>query len=102
MAGNRTIEGILAERDRRWPGGNPGRGHPYGKALGYYKNRKREEWASLTLTDDEVVGLVNVKFLSAHYGLAPDEVIKLRKEGDGFVKLSAQVKIEADRFLVVL
>lgn len=63
-------------------------GPPYGKAYGYYKNRKREEWAALKLTDDEIVNLVNVKFLSAHYGLTPDEVTKLRKEGDSFMKLS--------------
>jgi hypothetical protein len=72
-------------------------GPPYGKAFGYYRNRPRHEWVALKLTDDEIVGLVNVKLLSARSGLSPDEVMKLRKDGDSFVRLSSVVKDESTK-----
>jgi hypothetical protein len=72
-------------------------GPPYGKAFGYYRNRARHEWVSLKLTDAEIVGLVNVKLLSARSGLSPDEVMKLRKDGDNFVKLCSAVKDESKK-----
>jgi len=67
-------------------------GPPYGRALGHFKNRKRSAWASIQLTDSDVVHLVNVKFCSKHYGYAPDEVIKLWRKGDSFLTLNSRVK----------
>ena len=72
-------------------------GPPYGKAYGYYRNKKRSEWASIQLDDSAIVHLTHVKFLSKHYGLTPDEVIEQQGKGAGLVGLHASVKKRRDR-----
>lgn len=68
-------------------------GPPYGKAWGHFKNGKRTNWAAVRLSDDDVVTLVNVRFLAAHHGCTPDEVIEMRQKGTGFVKLHVGFKL---------
>jgi len=59
-------------------------GPPYGKALGHYKNRHRSKWKSIRLDDDDVVNLVNLKFISEHSMSSPSEIALLRSQGKGF------------------
>ena len=66
-------------------------GPPYGNAFGHFK-RPRAEWAAIRLPDDDVVTLVNAKFLSAHHGVSPDEVIEMRGKEESFVKLQGRMK----------
>jgi len=66
-------------------------GPPYGKAYGYYKKKPRKEWKKIVLTDDDVINLVNLRFISEHYGYAPEEVIKLRKGGKNFIKINNEI-----------
>ncbi len=68
-------------------------GPPFGRALGHFKNKKRSEWATIRLADADVVNLVNVKFLSAHYGFTADKIITMRQKGDNFIKLNSRVKV---------
>lgn len=70
--------------------GDPG--PPYGNAYGHFKNRHRNEWGNIRLTDSDVVNLVNLKFISEHYGCTPDDVIKMRSKGSNFVNINAEVK----------
>ncbi|MBN1444379.1 MAG: hypothetical protein JXA90_16830 [Planctomycetes bacterium] len=58
-------------------------GPPYGRAIGHFRNRKRSEWHTLQLTDQDVAHLVSVKFMAAHYGCSPDDVLKLHARGEG-------------------
>jgi hypothetical protein len=67
-------------------------GPPYGRALGYYKNKPRKEWKTIKLGDDDVVNLVNLKFISNHYGYSPSTVIKMRSEGKKFVAINKEAK----------
>jgi hypothetical protein len=67
-------------------------GPPYGKAYGHYMNRPQREWRALVLSDAEVVNLVNLRFISEHYGYPPEEVIKMREGGRGFVSINKDVK----------
>jgi hypothetical protein len=67
-------------------------GPPYGRALGHFKNRKRSAWGKIQLADDDIVSLVNIKFLAAHHGCTPDAVIKMRQKGDGFIQLHGRAK----------
>lgn len=67
-------------------------GPPYGKAWGYYKNKKRSKWKSIHLSDADIVNFVNIKFMSEHYGYSPDEVVKIRDKKQSFVNLNAKVK----------
>ena len=59
-------------------------GPPYGKAWGYYKKTPRARWNTIRLTDLEVVDLVNLKLCADHYGVGPDRVVTLRRQGKRF------------------
>ncbi len=67
-------------------------GPPYGKAYGHFKNKKKNQWGTIKLTDVEVVNFVNLRFISEHYGYSPDDVIKMREKGNSFVVINAEVK----------
>lgn len=57
-------------------------GPPYGKAYGYYKNPKRK--GKVVFTDHDVINLVNLRFISEYYAIAPEAVIEKRGRGEGF------------------
>ena len=66
-------------------------GPPYGKAYGYYKKyRPNKEWKRIVLSDYEVIDLVNLKFISAHYQLKPEVVIEMRSRGKNFVSINEE------------
>jgi hypothetical protein len=67
-------------------------GPPYGKAYGYYKNKKRAEWGHIALADSDIINLVNLRFLSERYRRTPDEIVKLRGRGDTFVVITKEMK----------
>jgi len=67
-------------------------GPPYGKAYGHFKGKKRSQWRQIRLTDAEIVNLVNLRFISEHYGYAPEEVMKMREKGKDFVIINGQIK----------
>lgn len=67
-------------------------GPPYGKAYGHFKNRERNQWREIKLTDGDIVNFVNLKFISEHYGCSPDEVVKMRENGKNFIDINTEVK----------
>ena len=68
-------------------------GPPYGKAYGYYKKYSpKKEWRKIVLSDNEVVDLVNLRFISEYHRLTPAEVIKMRGQGKNFVNINAEIK----------
>lgn len=69
-------------------------GPPYGKAYGYYNNRPRKEWKQIRLDDDDIVNLVNLRFMSKHYGYAPENVMRFRSNGEDFLKINADIRQE--------
>lgn len=62
-------------------------GPPYGRAYGYFRNKPKSGWGKIKLKDDEIVHLVNVKFLSSHHRRSPDDVLRMNRAGRSFVKL---------------
>jgi hypothetical protein len=67
-------------------------GPPYGKALGHFKNHQRKEWNQIKFTDSEITALVNLKFLSEHYGYSPAQIGKMSGKDGDFVKVNQKVK----------
>lgn len=67
-------------------------GPPYGKAYGYYKNKPRKQWKTIRLGDADVVNFVNLRFISEHYGFAPEEIISMRSKGKNFLTIHTEVK----------
>jgi hypothetical protein len=65
-------------------------GPPYGKAYGHYK-KPRKQWKTIVLSDDDVVNLVHVRFLSEHYRVPPERVIEVRAHQHDFVAVHYEV-----------
>lgn len=66
-------------------------GPPYGRALGHYKKKHRKEWRTIVLRDADVINLVDLRFLSEHYSVAPERIIELRGRDRDFVAIHAEV-----------
>jgi hypothetical protein len=66
-------------------------GPPYGKAYGYYKKRPRKEWKTIVLGDNDIINLVNLRFISEYYNYEPEKVIKLREGGKNFIVVNQEV-----------
>ena len=66
-------------------------GPPYGRALGHYKKTHRTQWSTIVLTDADIINLVELRFLSDHYGVAPERVIALRERDSDFVIIHANI-----------
>lgn len=67
-------------------------GPPYGKAYGHFKGKKQKQWRKLNLSNAEIINLVNLRFLSDHYGYSVDEIVKMREEGHSFIKIGTKVR----------
>lgn len=68
-------------------------GPPYGKAYGNYKKyRTKKEWKKIVLNDNEIVDLVNLRFISEYHKLVPDKVIAMRGQGKNFVNINSEIK----------
>lgn len=69
-------------------------GPPYGKAWGYFKKRRREQWRVTDLDQRDIIDLVNLRLIVEWTGRPADEVARLRSKGldfDGvFVKLAGK------------
>ena len=61
-------------------------GPPYGRAYGHYKKPKKQ-WNTIALTDADVVNLVQLRFISDHYHIAPDRVIEMRERNTDFIAI---------------
>jgi len=66
-------------------------GPPYGHAYGHYKHKKKHEWKNIRLSDNDVVNLVNLKFISEHHHYPAEEVIKKRSSGHDFARVHHEV-----------
>jgi hypothetical protein len=66
-------------------------GPPYGKAWGYYKKTPRARWNTIVLSDREVVDLANLKLCVDHYRVPPEQVIVLRRQGQGFAVIHGEL-----------
>jgi hypothetical protein len=65
-------------------------GPPYGRAYGHYK-KPRKQWNTIVLTDADIVNLVELRFMSEHYHVAPDRIVELRERDVDFVTIHSDV-----------
>lgn len=65
---------------------------PYGKAYGYHKTSKHR------LRDAEIVDLVNVRFLSEHHRISPDEVIDRRRGGERYYRIDEHYRDKKEKY----
>ena len=69
---------------------NPG--PPYGKAYGHYKNKPKNSWHKINLDDNDIVNIINLKFITSRYGCTVEEIVKLRKRNKSYVSINSNLK----------
>lgn len=68
-------------------------GPPYGNAYGYYK-KHGHDYKKVVLADDDVVNLVNLRFVSEYHGVAAEMVMDRRGKGETFVVINDDFRKE--------
>ncbi len=68
---------------------------PYGHAYRWYNKKPKREWKTISLTEKDVVNLVNLRFISDNYGCAPERVIEMRAAGKSFLQINEAIRKEA-------
>jgi len=70
-------------------------GPPYGNAYGYYRKfGPKGDWKKAKLSDREIVDLVNLRFMSEHYSMAPERVMEMRSHEKRFVVINDEIRKE--------
>ncbi|MCX7771123.1 MAG: hypothetical protein N2202_08605 [Proteobacteria bacterium] len=67
-------------------------GPPFGKAYGHYKKYPKHKWKEIRLDDDDIVNLVNVKFMSEYHGVEPEIIISEKSHGKRYIVLDKEFK----------
>ena len=67
-------------------------GSPYERTYGHYTGKPRKDWKKIYLSDDDIVNLVNLRFITEHYGCEPPDVMRMRGEGKSFMAITDQVR----------
>jgi hypothetical protein len=61
---------------------------PYSHAYKGYSGRPKREWKTISLTEKDVINLVNLRFLSDNYDCPPERVIEMRAAGKTFLQIN--------------
>ncbi|HNS04693.1 MAG TPA: hypothetical protein PKH53_01650 [Candidatus Saccharicenans sp.] len=73
-------------------------GPPYGRAYGYYRHyRGQKKWGEVILTDDDIINLVNLKFIAETHRVEPERVMEMRARGLRFVDIHDTIQMEKNR-----
>ena len=73
----------------------PIEGPAEGQSARPYRHQARaglDAWDSRTSSDEDIINLVNLKFISDHYGLRPERVIALHASGWTFSAIHADLR----------
>ncbi|HTY26467.1 MAG TPA: hypothetical protein VMC85_25290 [Desulfomonilaceae bacterium] len=68
-------------------------GPPYGNAYGHYKKHQKD-YKKVVLVDDDVVNLVNLRFMSEYHGKPAEVVMDRRGRGERFVAMNDEFREE--------
>ena len=72
-------------------------GPPYGNAYGHYKKYKND-YRRVVLVDNDVVNLVNLRFMSEYHGIPPETVMDRRGRGEAFFVMNDEFRKEKAKF----
>jgi hypothetical protein len=71
-------------------------GTVYERPYRFFKQDRRH-WNRIHLTDEDVVNLVDLKFVSDYHGYRPDDVIRFRANGRNFVNIHNDIRMEREK-----
>ena len=66
-------------------------GPPYGKAYGHYK-RHKNNYSKVVLADNDVVNLVNLRFMSDYHNVPPEVIMDRRGRGEKFISMNNEFR----------
>jgi len=72
-------------------------GPPHGHAYGHYMNKPKKQWKNMHFKDNDIVNLVNLKFVAEHNKQKPDEIVKMRENGSNFKEINHNIKISRNK-----
>jgi len=64
---------------------------PYDRTLGYFNSKPKKDWNTISLRDDEIINLVNLKFMSKFFKYPPENIMKMRQDNKGFSAISDEI-----------
>lgn len=64
----------------------------YSPIVERYKSRASKTWNEISLSDNEIVDLVNLRFVLGHFGTTPQDVMSARDATSDWKKVYANVK----------
>ncbi len=73
-------------------------GPPFGKAYGHFKKHHKHKWKEIRLDDDDIINLVNLKFISEYHGIEPDIIIREKAEGKRYVVIDKEFKEKKHKY----
>ena len=57
-----------------------------------YRLTPNSKWGTIELTDDEVINLVNLKFVSSHYDYSAFSIMEMRDNGYSYREIDTKVR----------
>jgi len=73
-------------------------GPPYGKAYGYYRHyHGQKKWGEVMLSDEDIINLVNLKFLAEIHQAEPERIMEMRARGLGFVDIHESIQMQKNK-----
>jgi len=73
-------------------------GPPYGKAYGYYRHyHGQKKWGEVILSDEDIINLVNLKFLAETHQAEPERIMEMRARGLGFVDIHEAIQMQKNK-----
>ena len=73
-------------------------GPPYGKAYGYYRHyHGQKKWGEVMLSDEDIINLVNLKFLAEIHKAEPERIMEMRARGLGFVDIHESIQMQKNK-----
>ena len=73
-------------------------GPPFARVYGYYRNKPKKDWKTISLSDDDIISLVNLKWMSEHYGYSPEKIIRMRSGNGEFISINEEIRRGKERF----
>lgn len=62
---------------------------PFGKVYAQYKRLPRERWREVDLSDEDIVNLVNLRFIVERYSVKSEEIVNRMGRGESLVQIHA-------------
>jgi hypothetical protein len=68
---------------------------PFTKAWTLYRTTPKTQWKKIVLDDNDIINLVNLRFVALYNKVPPVEVVRLRAQGRAYIDIAYEVSTPA-------